>query len=69
LSRFDFVITYHPGNLQKKPVALSQQSYLAPKDRDPIFDQQKSIVLRRANFQLNALIMSSGEDALYLKEV
>jgi hypothetical protein len=63
------VITYHPGNLQKKPVTLSRRFYLAPKDWDPIFDQQKSIVLKQANFQLNALTMSSGEDASYLKEV
>jgi hypothetical protein len=32
-------------------------------------DQQKSIVLKPANFQMKALAMSSSEDALYLKEV
>jgi hypothetical protein len=50
LSRFDIVITYHPGNLQEKPNALLQRSYLAPKEEDPILDQQKSIVLKLANF-------------------
>jgi hypothetical protein len=69
LSWFDFVITYRPGNLQGKHDALSRRSYLAPKEGDPILDQQKSIVLKSANFQLKALAMSSGEDALYLKEV
>jgi hypothetical protein len=69
LSRFDFVITYRPGNLQGKLDALSRQSYFAPKKGDPILDQQKSIVLKPANFQLKALAMSSSEDALYLKEV
>jgi hypothetical protein len=42
---------------------------LAPKKEDPILDQQKSIVLKLANFQLKALAMSSGEVASYLKEV
>jgi hypothetical protein len=42
---------------------------LAPKEGDPILDQQKSIVLIPTNFQLKALEMSSGEDASYLKEV
>jgi hypothetical protein len=69
LSRFDFVITYRPGNLQGKPDVLSRRSYLAPKEGDSILDQQKSIVLKPANFQLKALAMSSGEDASYLKEV
>jgi hypothetical protein len=32
-------------------------------------DQQKSIVLKPANFQLKALAMSYGKDASYLKEV
>jgi hypothetical protein len=69
LFRFDFVITYQLGNLQGKLDALSQRSYLAPKEGDPILDQQKSIVLKPTNFQLKALAMSSSEDASYLKEV
>jgi hypothetical protein len=69
LSQFDFVITYRSGNLQEKLDALSRRSYLAPKEGDPILDQQKSIVLKPANFQLKALTMSSDEDASYLKEV
>jgi hypothetical protein len=42
---------------------------LAPKEGDPILDQQKSIVLKPANFQLKALAMSSDEDSSYLSEV
>jgi hypothetical protein len=42
---------------------------LAPKEGDPILDQQKSIVLKPANFQLKALAMSSSEYASYLKEI
>ena len=69
LSWFDFVITYRSCNLQGKPDALLQQFYLVPKEGDSILNQQKSIVLKPANFQLKALAMSSGEDASYLKEV
>jgi hypothetical protein len=42
---------------------------LAPKEGDPILDQQKSIFLKLANFQLKDLAMSSGKDASYLREV
>ena len=69
LSQFDFVITYRPSNLQGKLDALLRRSYLAPKEGDPILDQQKSIVLKPVNFQLKVLAMSSGEDASYLKKV
>jgi hypothetical protein len=69
LSQFDFVITYYPSNLQGKPDALLRRSYLTPKEGDPILDQQTSIVLKPANFQLKALEMSSYDDALYLKKV
>jgi hypothetical protein len=41
---------------------------LAPKETDPILDQQRSIVLKLVNFQSKALAMSFGEDASYLKE-
>jgi hypothetical protein len=42
---------------------------LAPKERDPILDQQKSIILKPANFQLKALAMFSCENASYFTEV
>jgi hypothetical protein len=42
---------------------------LAPKEKDSILDKQKSIVLKRANFQLKTLAMSFGEGASYLNEV
>ena len=68
-SQFDIMITYYPSNLQGKPDALSHWSYLAPKEGDLILDQQKSIVLKPANFQLKALAMSSYDDASYFMEV
>jgi hypothetical protein len=69
LSQFDFVITYRSGNLQGKLDALLRRSYLAPKEGDPILNQQKAIVLKPTNFQLKTLAMSSSEDASYLKKV
>jgi hypothetical protein len=63
------VITYRPGNLQGKPDALLRRSYLEPKMGDSILDQQKSIVLKPANFQLKPLATSSGEDTSYLKKI
>jgi hypothetical protein len=50
LSQFNFVIIYCLGNLLGKPDTLSRQSYLAPKEGDLVLDQQKSIVLKPANF-------------------
>jgi hypothetical protein len=38
LSQFDFVITYCSSNLQGKLDALSQQSYLVPKEGDSFLD-------------------------------
>jgi hypothetical protein len=42
---------------------------LAPKEEDQILDQQKSIVLKPANFQLKNLTMSSYETISYFTEV
>jgi hypothetical protein len=42
---------------------------LAPKEGDPILDQQKFIVLEPVNFQLKALAMSFYKDASYFMEV
>ena len=45
LTRFDFKITYRPGKQQGKADALSRRSYLAPRPRDPPFDNQNQVVL------------------------
>jgi hypothetical protein len=39
------------------------------KEGDPILDQQKSIILKPANFKLKALTNFSCEDASYIIEV
>ncbi len=56
LSRFDFVITYRPDSLQRKPDTLSCRSYMAPKHGDDVLDQQKTILLKPKHLQLKALV-------------
>ena len=69
LSRFDFIITYCPGNLQGKLDALSQRSYMAPKPGDEVLSQQTSVIFKPSNLQLKALAISSIEDVSYMKDI
>jgi hypothetical protein len=55
LFHFNFVIIYHPGNLQGKPDALSRQSYFMPKPGDDSYDQQKTIILKPNHLQIYTL--------------
>jgi hypothetical protein len=54
LSRFDFMITYCPSNLQGKPDALSQQSYLAPDEGDPILDIKKVYCFETSQYSIES---------------
>jgi hypothetical protein len=49
--RFDFKITYRPGKHQGKADALSRRSYLAPCPDEPVFDNQKLVILGPARLQ------------------
>jgi hypothetical protein len=49
------VITYHLGQQQGKPDALSRCSYLAPKEGDAPYNQQCDTILKPENLQLQAL--------------
>ena len=51
LTRFDFKITYRPGKQQGKANALSRRSYLAPRPSDPVFDNQKQVILGLTQLQ------------------
>lgn len=54
LSRFDYIISYRPGHHQQgKPDALSRRSYLAPKEGNATFAQQKSIILKPKQLKIN----------------
>jgi hypothetical protein len=56
ISRFDFVITYRPGNQQGKSDALSHCFYLAPKEGDETYDQQQTIILKPKCLNLHLLV-------------
>ena len=66
LSRFDFIITYWPDSLRRKPDALSRRSYLAPKPGDEVLDQQKTVLLKVRNLQLKAATIA---EAFHLDEI
>jgi hypothetical protein len=46
LSRFNFVITYRPGSKQIQSDALSRRAYLAPREGDAAYDQQKTTLIK-----------------------
>jgi hypothetical protein len=50
LSRFNFKITYHPGKLGAKPVALTRRSEDLPKEGDERLQHQSQVVLKKENF-------------------
>ncbi len=69
LSRFDFCITYRPGKQQGLSDALSRRSYLAPKEGDAAYDQQRTILLKPEQFHLRATAMSVPVDSSFLDQV
>ena len=69
LSKFDFIITYQPGSQQGKSDALSHRSYLAPKEGDEIYNQQKTIVLRPENLNLHSLVTSLPKNCPIIEEI
>jgi len=46
LSCFNFVITYCPGSKQIRSDALSRRMYLAPREGDAAYDQQKTTLIK-----------------------
>ena len=59
LPHFDFIITYCLENLQGKPNAFSQRSYMAPRLGDEALSQQTLVILKPSNLQLKALAIFS----------
>ena len=55
LTRFDFVILYHPGIQQGKEDALSRRSYMKLQPRDAAFERQKQILLGPNRLRLMAM--------------
>lgn len=69
LSRFDFVIVYHPGKLQGKPDALSRRSYLTPKPGEESYDQQKTTILKPQLLQLCVLTTMQKETSPLIQQI
>jgi len=69
LSKFDFIITYRLGSQQEKFDVLSCCSYLASKERDEIYNQQKTIVLRLGHLSLHSLVTSLPKHCPIIEEI
>jgi hypothetical protein len=69
LSRFDFVITYQPGKQQGLSDALSRWSYLAPKERQAAYEQQRTTLLKGEQLRLCAATMSTLVDSSFLNQI
>ncbi len=69
LSRFNFVITYRPGSKQIQSDALSRRAYLAPREGDAAYDQQKTTLIKPEQFQLKVVRTTTSVDASFLQDI
>ena len=69
LSRFNFIITYRPGTQQIRSDALSRRAYLAPKEGDAAYDQQRSILLKPEQLQLRTTHITTSMDVVFLQDI
>jgi hypothetical protein len=69
LSRFNFVITYCPGSKQIQYDALSQRAYLAPREGDAAYDQQKTTLIKPEQLQLKTVRTTTSVDASFLQDI
>jgi hypothetical protein len=69
LSRFNFVITYHPGSKQIQSDALSRRAYLAPREGDAAYDQQKTTLIKPKQLQLRIVRTTTLVDASFLQDI
>ena len=69
LSRFNFIITYWPGKQQGLFDALSKQSYLAPKEGEAAYEQQRTTLLKAEQTCLYITTMSTLVDLLFLDQI
>jgi hypothetical protein len=67
LSRFNFVITYCPGSKQIRSDALSRRTYLAPREGDVAYDQQKTTFIKLEQLQLKTVCTTTSVDHLFSK--
>ena len=69
LSRFNFIITYRLGTQQIQSDALSRRAYLAPKEGDAAYDQQRSTLLKPEQLQLRTMYITTSMDVAFLQDV
>ena len=69
LSRFNFVITYRPGTQQIRSDALSRRAYLAPREGDAAYDQQRSILLKPEQLHLRTTHITTSMDVAFLQDI
>ena len=69
LSRFNFVITYRPGSQQIRSDALSRRAYLAPKEGDAAYEQQKTVLIKPEQLQLKTVRTLIPVDASFLQDI
>jgi len=69
LSCFNFVITYCPGSKQIRSDALSQRVYLAPREGDAAYDQQKTTFIKPEQLQLKIVRTTTLVDASFLQDI
>jgi len=69
LSRFNFVIMYCPGSKQIRSDALSRRAYLAPKEGDAAYDQQKTTLIKPEQLQLKTMRTTTSVDAFIFQDI
>jgi hypothetical protein len=69
LSRFNFVIRYRPGSKQIQSNALSRWTYLAPREGDAAYDQQKTTFIKPEQLQLKIVRTTTSVDASFLQDI
>ena len=69
LSRFNFIITYRSGTQQIRSDALSRRAYLAPKEGDAAYDQQRSTLLKPEQLQLKTTHITTSMDVAFLEDI
>ena len=69
LSCFNFIITYRLGTQQIQSDALSRRAYLAPKEGDAAYDQQRSTLLKPEQLQLRTTHITTSMDVAFLEDI
>ena len=69
LSCFNFIITYRLGTQQIRSNALSRRAYLAPKEGDATYDQQRSTLLKPEQLQLKTTHIATSMDVAFLQDI